>query len=343
MATIHDAIRQVPNSPIRDAEGRMGLLRDKILGGNFVLLYIQRPQSPKSLALVRQFCQIPLRHTNVRKAILVPEQNADRFISLDAPDCSVLRFEQPLREFTFSGAKSLASLGFVNARMQIKAIRQLDVLRETELIRWIETQRPSGPKSQGNLLHDTAPVLIVPDVLNSPSCARLISYFDQEGGQPSGVLDLSGSAPRWQPDPDIKIRRDLLVERPELIQEIEMGLAQVVLPEIRKCFHYIVTHHEPFKLVCYDSTSGGYFRPHRDNETQDTTYRRFAMTLNLNTGEYQGGGLRFPEYSENVYQAPKGGAIVFSCSLLHEALDVTEGRRYAVLAFFYNPQDTLPK
>jgi hypothetical protein len=31
-----------------------------------------------------------------------------------------------------------------------------------------------------------------------------------------------------------------------------------------------------------------------------------------------------------------GGAVVFSCALLHEATRVTAGRRYAFLPFFYD-------
>ena len=33
-----------------------------------------------------------------------------------------------------------------------------------------------------------------------------------------------------------------------------------------------------------------------------------------------------------------GGAVVFSCSLLHEALPVTKGVRYALLTFLRQPQ-----
>ena len=61
----------------------------------------------------------------------------------------------------------------------------------------------------------------------------------------------------------------------------------------------------------------------------------FAMTLNLNAGEYEGGELRFPEYGPHLYSPGRGEAIVFSCSLVHEALDVTRGDRYVLLAFLY--------
>ncbi|RMG07061.1 MAG: 2OG-Fe(II) oxygenase, partial [Cyanobacteria bacterium J055] len=38
------------------------------------------------------------------------------------------------------------------------------------------------------------------------------------------------------------------------------------------------------------------------------------------------------------YEAPPGGAVVFSCSLLHEATPVTRGRRYAYLPFLYDDE-----
>ena len=60
------------------------------------------------------------------------------------------------------------------------------------------------------------------------------------------------------------------------------------------------------------------------------------MTINLNAGDYDGGDLRFPEYGPRTYRAPTGGAIVFSCSLLHEATPVTRGTRYAFLPFLYD-------
>ena len=53
----------------------------------------------------------------------------------------------------------------------------------------------------------------------------------------------------------------------------------------------------------------------------------------MNTGEYEGGDLRFPEYGIDLYRPPTGGAIVFSCSLLHEVLPVTKGRRFVFLTF----------
>jgi predicted 2-oxoglutarate/Fe(II)-dependent dioxygenase YbiX len=59
------------------------------------------------------------------------------------------------------------------------------------------------------------------------------------------------------------------------------------------------------------------------------------MSVNLNTEEFEGGELRFPEYGDQRYRPDTGAAIVFSSSLLHEALNVTSGRRFVLLAFLF--------
>jgi len=97
-----------------------------------------------------------------------------------------------------------------------------------------------------------------------------------------------------------------------------------------------VTRMERYIVACYDASVGGYFQPHRDNTTKGTAHRRFAVTINLNTEDYAGGALMFPEYGRTVYRPPTGGAVVFSCTLLHQALPVTKGRRYAFLPFLYD-------
>jgi predicted 2-oxoglutarate/Fe(II)-dependent dioxygenase YbiX len=93
---------------------------------------------------------------------------------------------------------------------------------------------------------------------------------------------------------------------------------------------------ERYLVACYNSEEGGHFRPHRDNTTKGTAHRRFAVSLFLNSGEYEGGFLHFPEFGKALYSAPAGGAVVFSCSLLHEATPVTQGRRYMFLPFLYD-------
>ena len=108
-----------------------------------------------------------------------------------------------------------------------------------------------------------------------------------------------------------------------------------LLPEVAKAFQFRATRIERYLVACYEASEAGHFRVHRDNTTLGTAHRKFAVSLNLNTGDYQGGLLRFPEFGRQLYQALAGGAVIFSCSLLHETTRVTEGRRYAFLPFLY--------
>jgi predicted 2-oxoglutarate/Fe(II)-dependent dioxygenase YbiX len=85
----------------------------------------------------------------------------------------------------------------------------------------------------------------------------------------------------------------------------------------------------------YEGARGGKLHGHRDNFDPSTAYRRFTMSVNLNTEEFEGGELRFPEYGDQRYRPDTGTAIVFSSSLLHEALNVTSGRRFVLLAFLF--------
>jgi predicted 2-oxoglutarate/Fe(II)-dependent dioxygenase YbiX len=58
----------------------------------------------------------------------------------------------------------------------------------------------------------------------------------------------------------------------------------------------------------------------------------------LNTEEYHGGGLLFPENGPDLYAPATGDAVIFSCSLLHEATPVSKGHRYVLLAFFFDEE-----
>ncbi len=57
--------------------------------------------------------------------------------------------------------------------------------------------------------------------------------------------------------------------------------------------------------------------------------------MNLND-DFDGGEVGFPEYGPRTFKAPVGGAVVFSCSLLHKVTPVEHGRRYAFLPFLYD-------
>lgn len=180
-----------------------------------------------------------------------------------------------------------------------------------------------------------APVLIVPRIFEPDLCRRLISLYEAHGGAPSGVMrDIDGRTVGVLDD--FKRRRDVTVEDPDLKQILLAHISRRLVPEIAKVFQFEATRLERYLVACYDAAEGGYFRAHRDNETLATRHRKFAVSINLNAEEFEGGDLRFPEFGPRTYRPPTGGAVVFACGLQHEATPVTRGRRYAFLPFLYD-------
>ena len=178
-----------------------------------------------------------------------------------------------------------------------------------------------------------APVLMLPGVLEPALCAKLIAAFESdhfESGMPRNV----GDELRLLPDPAAKRRHDHLLRDEALVAAVTDRIVERVLPDVVAAFHHEVTHLEGFKVARYDADVRGFFRAHRDNTTPDARHRRFALTLNLNGG-YEGGALAFPEFGPQRYHPAAGGALVFSGSLLHEAGEVTAGRRYVLLTFMW--------
>ena len=194
---------------------------------------------------------------------------------------------------------------------------------------------PAPDEKPAAVARGPAPVLQVPDVLEAAFCDELIAWYREAkgGGGQSGIYVTEHGKTEFRIDPGVKARREASLDDRALLARLDERMMRRLLPEIDRVFSFRVSKREPVKLISYEA-GAGYFRPHRDNDSRDTAHRRFALTLNLNTGAYAGGCLRFPEFGDVLYEAPRGGATVFSCSLLHEATPVTEGLRYALVTFF---------
>lgn len=199
----------------------------------------------------------------------------------------------------------------------------------------ILSKLPSLPEGQAQV---QAPVLVVPNIFEPSLCQALIQYYDQRGGQESGFMREINGKTVYVSDENFKKRRDQEIEDQDLRNAAMFRIHDRLIPEILKAYQFHATRIERHIVACYDSQTGGFFKAHRDNTTRGTAHRKFAVSLNLNTGEYEGGSLLFPEFGYKTYSAPPGGAVVFSCSLLHEATPVTQGRRYAYLPFLYDDE-----
>jgi len=187
-------------------------------------------------------------------------------------------------------------------------------------------------------LNHFAPVLMLPHVLEPQLCKELIDVYRRDGGEELGILrEADGQTVRAH-DHDVKRRRDCTIMDQAMIATLVDRMRRRVYPEMKKAFQFRATQIERFVIGCYDADNGGYFRPHRDDQTRGSAHRRFAVTVGLDASAYEGGDLRFPEFGFRMYRAPTGCAIVFSCTLMHEVRPVTRGKRYALLPFIYDDE-----
>jgi len=188
--------------------------------------------------------------------------------------------------------------------------------------------RHGGPEA-------SAPVLLAPRIFEPAFCEQLVAHYRDVGGKPSGFMREVNGVTTLITDDTHKRRSDVIIEDEGLRQQAVARLRRRLLPQIQKVFNFRATRIERYLVARYDAETGGFFRPHRDNTTRGTAHRRFAVSINLNA-DYEGGDLRFPEYGPRTWRPPPGGAVVFSCSILHEATPVTRGERFAFLPFLYD-------
>jgi 2-oxoglutarate-Fe(II)-dependent oxygenase superfamily protein len=191
------------------------------------------------------------------------------------------------------------------------------------------------PPARFNGVEVQAPVLILHSVFEPELCRDLIRAYETHGGDESGFMREMDGQTVLQHNPDFKIRRDYVITDQDLVKRIQGRINRRIVPEIFKIHQFKATRMERYIVACYAAEEGGHFRPHRDNTTPGTAHRRFAISINLND-DFEGGYLSFPEYGPRGYKLSLGGAVVFSCSLLHRVTRVTAGRRYAFLPFLYD-------
>lgn len=179
-----------------------------------------------------------------------------------------------------------------------------------------------------------APVLLVPDAVDDEMCDRLIAAWHDADPVATGVETMADGRHVEALDDLRKRRRDHVVTDPELLRALTSHVGRRVIPEVMKAFAFSARQFEGFKLGCYTADDAGFFAAHRDNLSQTTAHRQFALSINLND-DYEGGELCFPEYGPQRYRPERGEALVFSGTHLHEVRPVTRGRRFVLLSFLF--------
>jgi len=181
------------------------------------------------------------------------------------------------------------------------------------------------------------PALLLDRVFEPAFCERLIGYYERSGNRQSGIFAEREGRAQALLEPGFKRRRDCMVKDPELVQQIQLRIIRRVVPDLQRATQFGATRLERLLVACYDAEDRGHFGPHRDNTVPAVAHRRFACSVNLN-GEYEGGDIVFPEFGDQRFRPGPGSAIVFSCSLLHQIVPVSRGRRFALLPFLFDEQ-----
>lgn len=192
---------------------------------------------------------------------------------------------------------------------------------------------PPPPLHTGRPLQ--APVLVLPNVFEPAFCQSLIALHESNGGRDTGFMNDVGGKTVELINPARKRRRDYIVEDQNIILAVQQRIKRRIVPEIARLYFFEATRIERHLIGCYTAEDGGHFAAHRDNTTKGTAHRRFAISINLND-DFDGGEVSFPEYGPQGFKPPPGGAVVFSCSLMHAVSTVSRGRRYAFLPFLYD-------
>lgn len=175
-----------------------------------------------------------------------------------------------------------------------------------------------------------APVLVLPRVFEPEFCTQVMRLWEKGDHQDSGVSSRYGNVGVLE----LKRTEDYMVVEPMMQKAISDRLAWRIGPELLKGFGFDREFtFDAHVVLSYSAEGKHFFAAHRDNGAPTTADRVFAVSLNLND-DYDGGELIFPEYAAAKVKPPAGAAAVFSCSVLHEALPVTRGRRFVLTTFF---------
>lgn len=182
------------------------------------------------------------------------------------------------------------------------------------------------------------PVLVIPQVFEPDFCAQLIDYWHANEKQADMVATSDFRGGGQAAEAQLKRRLDTPITDVDLTRQIAERLARRVGPQIGKAFQTVANHFETFRIGRYDAADNGHFGRHWDDTAPKTAHRKLAMSVNLNTGDFEGGALTFPEFGRQRLLPPTGAAVIFSCKLLHEAMPVTKGHRFGLFGFFYDDQ-----
>ena len=338
--------QRAPNFALPSAAGRVEQFYDRFVGDHVVLLVLPSCSSPEA----RQALSALMRES----ATLAEAGAAVLAISGDTPAANAgiaaeLALDFPL--YSDVQGAALARLGVAPGLIGVSPRgllldpnqRVLEILDDSADIvaASLACLQASTAERPAQRVAAQAPVLLLPNVLEPALCSRAIEAWRADNSE--GLVNLPERAYAAAEEDkrvhavyfSLKKRRDHVADD-QLNGVLMRAIMSRLKPELAKAFRFQPGGLERVCIGAYEAERGDYFRPHRDNTTETTKNRCFAVSISLNE-DYEGGGVRFAEFGPEIYDPPPGGALVFSCSLLHEALPVTRGIRFAAFTFLLSP------
>lgn len=317
-------------------------LEDEVMGDPVLLVFDCNPSGSKSedsAGLLHALVDLHDRLNGVTVTIFViSRRSTQENAQLAQPGNLPFRllsdeFGRVFKDYGIDPAATTGPASIVldpNGRV-VQICERLDPAEQVEKVlaslQELDAQRPRGS------LGVHPPVLVVPNAMDPRTCERLIETWHRpvplwEGdGKVSAGFDIEdGDFKVWSPTYGNVVQ--YVVRDPDLTRELDNEVMSRIVPQLDKAFGYRPTKREEYRIACYDAAEGGNLAAHRDNPTEATRHRRFTVSVNLNNSAYEGGELAFRESSEHRYNVAEGTAIVWSCSLLHEVMPITAGRRF---------------
>ena len=338
---------------LRDEEGRLIKLHDDHLSGNTLLLvFLNNIQGDSLAQLFESFKgkQSDFDRQNIKVVFISADSDAQKNRQLKQD------FHLPWSILGDSTGAIFASYGLHKNFGETCRVVMLTPLRQVRA--WYDNPKnladtfeeimqitnesqicQSTPWSQPH-----APILLIPNVLSAEECGDLIKSF--ETGAPFTVRpprqgEFNGNYQIPVYEHNRQDRVDQIIKDQNTLNLLDNRIFARVTPMIKKAFAFDVTRREDLHIARYEGERSGNIMGHRDNTSAATAYRRFAFSMNLND-DYEGGEIKFKEYTQQGYRAAPGTAMVFSSSLLHEVMETTKGTRYNLISHFFN-ESTIPK
>ena len=337
--------QRAPNFALPNSDGQTERLYDRFVGNLVILFFYPTQEDPEAVRELRGFVARPDAVKGSGAAFLAVTRDK---VAVNAALQASLGIRFPLYAdeegavtehygaMPRDGVDGCTSY-LLDRNQRVLAVFKGAADHADRVLAHLRDHVPAPPP--GRTIGAQAPVLLVPKLFDQALCARaMVAWRDSHGEGETAMPERAYAAAAGEKPANIvyyslKKRRDHVADdsfNPELMEIVLTRLA----PELRKAFQFRVGGLERFCIGAYEAGRKDYFRPHRDNITEGTRYRRFAVTIGLND-DYEGGGVKFSEFGEDVYKPPAGCALVFSCSLLHEALPVTRGTRFAAFTFLF--------